>query len=287
MASNTATVATPPSLRRRRARLSMATLVSLIILGFWTVVAVLGPLILPHDPTDFISDDSFAAAGGAWLGTDHMGRDLASRLLGGARVTLGMSVLAALIAHLLGGSLGVLGAIRGGVIDAVASRVVDVLLSLPKIVVGLVVVAVLGPSLTVLVAMAGIVYACGVFRIARALAADVLVIDFVRAARARGEGTAWIMFGEVLPNIIRPLAADFAIRVSFAILFISSLGFLGLGVQPPLADWGALVHDNISGLAAGSFAPIWPALAIASVTISLNLLVDSWTRGRDGGSAHR
>jgi peptide/nickel transport system permease protein len=265
----------------------MAVLVSLAILGFWVVVAVLGPLILPQDPTDFISDDSFAAVPGAWLGTDHMGRDLASRLLGGARVTLGMSVLAALIAHLLGGSLGILGAIRGGVMDAVTSRIVDVLLSLPKIVVGLVVVAVLGPSLTVLVVMAGIVYACGVFRIARALAADVLVIDFVRAARARGEGTAWIMFGEVLPNIIRPLAADFAIRVSFAILFISSLGFLGLGVQPPLADWGALVHDNISGLAAGSFAPIWPALAIASVTISLNLLVDSWTRGQDTGSAHR
>lgn len=246
------------------------------IVAGWVIVALLAPLLMPHDPTDFVSDDPFTGPSrAALLGADYLGRDLFSRLIAGARITLGMAFVATLLAHLVGGTLGVLAAVRGGLFDAAASRLVDVALSLPKIIVGLVVVAAVGTSMTVLVSVAGLVYAAGVFRIARALATDIVVLDFVRAARARGEGALWLIFGEILPNIVMPLAADFAIRMSFAILFMSSLSFIGLGVQPPRADWGGLVRENLSALSAGSWAPIFPALAIASLAIALNLLVDA------------
>ena len=250
--------------------------VSLSIVAAWALVALLAPVLMPHDPTDFVSDDPFAAPDRiAWLGTDYLGRDLLARLIGGAQITLAMAFLATLLASLLGGTLGLLAAIAGGWLDAVLSRIVDIVLSLPKIIVGLVVVAAVGPSMAALIAIAGVVYAAGVFRIARALGADIAVLDFILAARARGEGARWLVFGEILPNIVMPLAADFAIRMSFAILFMSSLSFIGLGVQPPRADWGGLVRENLSALSAGSWAPIFPALAIASLAIALNLLVDA------------
>jgi peptide/nickel transport system permease protein len=265
--------APPQPVRRRRNRLFWSAAGILIA---WALVAVFAPLLMPHDPTDFVSDDGFAGPSAAsWLGSDYLGRDLLSRLIGGTQLTLAMAFAATLLAHLLGGTLGLLAAINGGLLDAVLSRAVDVILSLPKIIAGLVVVAAVGTSVGVLITIAGIVYAAGVFRIARALGADISVLDFVRAARARGEGPLWLLFGEILPNVIMPLATDFAIRMSFAILFMSSLSFIGLGVQPPRADWGGLVRENLSGLSAGSWAPIVPALAIASVAIALNLLVDA------------
>jgi len=248
---------------------SIAILVSCFLVGLFAAY------LSPHDPTAFISYTPFEpASASARLGTDYMGRDLLSRLIGGTRLTLSMALAATLLAHVVGDTLGLLAAVKGGVVDAVLSRVVDVALSLPKIIVGLVVVAALGSSINVIVVVAGMVYAMSVFRIARALGRDMVEQDFVRAARARGEGTFWVLFGEIVPNVVRPLAADFAIRMSFAILFMSSLSFLGLGVQPPLADWGGLVRENLDGLGAGSLAPIYPAAAIAIVSIALNLLVD-------------
>lgn len=248
---------------------SIAILVSCFLVGLFAAY------LSPHDPTAFISYTPFEpASASARLGTDYMGRDLLSRLIGGTRLTLSMALAATLLAHVVGDTLGLLAAVKGGVVDAVLSRVVDVALSLPKIIVGLVVVAALGSSINVIVVVAGMVYAMSVFRIARALGRDMVEQDFVRAARARGEGTLWVLFGEIVPNVVRPLAADFAIRMSFAILFMSSLSFLGLGVQPPLADWGGLVRENLDGLGAGSLAPIYPAAAIAIVSIALNLLVD-------------
>jgi len=245
----------------------------LILCGF---VAFFGPWILPQDPTDFVTDQPFAKAqAGVWLGSDYLGRDILSRLMNGARITLAMAFAATFLAHLIGDSLGLLAAIKGGWVDAFISRVADVILSLPKIIVGLVVVAALGPSVPVIVILAAVVYAAGVFRIARALGNDIVAMDFIKVAKSRGEGTGWVLFGEILPHVVRPLAADFAIRMSFAMLFMSSLSFLGLGVQPPLADWGGLVRENLGGLSAGSLAAVYPALAIAVTSIALNLLVDA------------
>jgi peptide/nickel transport system permease protein len=212
------------------------------------------------------------------LGTDYIGRDILSRVIDGARTTLGMAFAATLLAELLGVSLGLFAAIRGGFIDTVMSRVNDALLSFPHLMMGLVVIAALGSSIPVLIATSAFVYASAVFRIARALAMDITEMDFVDAARARGETTWWLVYREILPNAAMPLLTDFAIRLSFIILFMSGLSFLGLGVQPPVADWGSMVRENIQGLASGSLAPIIPAAAIASVSVALNLLVDELPR---------
>lgn len=258
-----------------------------IVIGC-VLVGVLAPYLAPHDPTEFVSDVAFQGADKvAWLGTDYLGRDLFSRLVDGTRLTLLMGLAATVIAHLVGDVLGLLAAARGGILDTILCRIVDVALSLPKIIVGLVVVAALGSSITVIVVVAGLVYSASVFRIARALGRDLVAQDFVQVARARGEGLGWILFGEIMPHVVRPLAADFAIRMSFAILFMSGLSFLGLGVQPPLADWGGLVRENLQGLAGGSLAPLYPAAAIALVSIALNLLVDALGERSDAAAAQK
>jgi peptide/nickel transport system permease protein len=279
----------PATLARRSRRRPAAVLwISAGIVAASLLLALIGPLIAPHDPTAFVSDAGFDAPGRmAWLGTDYMGRDLFSRLIDGTRVTLLTAFAATLIAHVIGDTLGLFAAVRGGIADMVLSRIVDVMLSLPKLIVGLVVVAALGSSVTNLVVLSGVVYSASVFRIARAFGRDLCEQDFVRVARSRGEGTWWILRGEILPHVMRPLAADFAIRMSFAILFMSSLSFLGLGVQPPNADWGGLVRENLDGLSSGSLAPIFPAAAIALVAIALNLLVDAVGERNDATVMHK
>lgn len=265
-------------LRRRTA--TTGQMIAGLVLLFWVLVLIFAPLLTPHNPNDFLADDGFAPVG--FLGADYIGRDLFSRIVAGTRITLLTALAATAVAHLLGSTLGILASILGGWFDFACSRVVDVMLSLPKMIVALVVIAVVGSSIEVLVILAGVVYSASVFRIARSLAADVVVLDFVKVARARGESIFWLAFGEVVPNIAGPLAADFALRLSFAILFISGLSFLGLGVQPPLADWGGLVRENLSALSSGGLAPLYPAVAIASVAIALNVVVDAVSSSNSG-----
>ena len=155
-------------------------------------------------------------------------------------------------------------------------RINDALLSVPGIMMGLVIIAALGSSIPILIVTTGVVYACSVFRIARALGMDLSVMDYVEVARARGESLWWVLWQEIFPNVAIPLIVDFGLRLSFAILFMSSLSFLGLGVQPPYADWGGMVRENLLGLSSGSLSPIIPALAIASLTMGLNLIVDDF-----------
>lgn len=269
-------------------KLPLALWISSTIVVLCIVIGLLAPYLAPYDPTEFVSDMAFEGpSSNAWLGTDYLGRDLFSRHIDGTRLTLLMALAATALAHVVGDALGLMAAARGGVIDTVLCRIVDVSLSLPKIIVGLVVVAALGSSITVIVVVAGLVYSASVFRIARALGRDLVAQDFIQVARARGEGLRWILFGEILPHVVRPLAADFAIRMSFAILFMSSLSFLGLGVQPPLADWGGLVRENLPGLAGGSLAALYPAAAIALVSIALNLLVDALGERSDAAVAQK
>lgn len=277
-----ATVETNLPIVRKRVPLLVA--IPATILFFWAMVMLFAPWLMPNDPTEFVSDNAFEPSSAtALLGTDYLGRDLFSRLIDAARITLLMGLAATGLAHLVGISLGLLAALEGGWVDTVLSRIVDVILSMPKKIVGLVVVAALGPSALVLICVAAVVYSAGVFRIARSLGNDVRSLDFVKVARMRGESRAWLIFGEILPNVAFPLATDFAVRLGFAILFMSALSFLGLGVQPPAADWGGLVRENLEALSMGSWAPIYPALAIASVTVSLNLLVDAVGGHREAG----
>lgn len=272
--------------KRERFGLSKVGFASALVIAFWLLMALIGPIVAPYTEAEFVSYDSYLPIFGEFaLDTDYLGRDMLSRILYGARLTLFMAVTATLIASTVGSFLGMFAAIKGGWIDTVLSRLNDSLLSFPTIMMGLVVVAALGSSVPVLVATTGLIYSSSVFRIARALAADQVVMDYVEITKGRGEGTSWILFQEILPNIIVPLVVDFGIRLSFAILFMSSLSFLGLGVQPPYADWGGLVRENLTGLTSQSIAPILPALAISSLTVAINLIVDDFSAKSGKGMA--
>jgi peptide/nickel transport system permease protein len=278
----------PDAPPKRRIKLTWLGKLSVGIVAFWLIICVVGPSIAPFHEMDMDGDDSFLDAhtneyGTFYLGTDHLGRDTLSRVIFGARNTIGISLAATLIAYLMGITLGILAAVKGGWIDMGISRVNDAILALPTIMLGLIVIAALGSSIPILIGTAAVIYATSVFRIARALGQDIMVQDFVEAAKARGEGVWWIIRSEVLPNAAMPLATDFGLRLVFVVLFISSLSFLGLGVQPPASDWGSMVRENLQGLTYGSYAAIWPACAIASFTIAINLIVDDIS-AKSGGS---
>ena len=278
----------PDAPPKRRIKLTWVGKFSVVVVAFWLIIAVIGPYVAPHHEMDMDGDDSFLDAhsneyGSFYLGTDYLGRDTLSRVMFGARNTIGISLVATLLAYLMGITLGILAAVKGGWIDMGISRVNDAILALPTIMLGLIVAAALGSSKTVLIGTAAVIYATSVFRIARALGQDIMVQDFVEAAQTRGEGIWWIVRSEILPNAAMPLATDFGLRLVFVVLFVSSMSFLGLGVPPPEADWGSMVRENLSGLPYNSYAAIWPALAIATFTISINLIVDDIS-AKSGGS---
>ncbi|MDJ0776384.1 MAG: ABC transporter permease [Gammaproteobacteria bacterium] len=278
----------PDAPPKRKFRLSWVGWMSVGVVVFWLLICIIGPSIAPFHEMDMEGDDSFLDAysgeyGTFVLGTDYLGRDTFSRILYGARNTIGISLAATLLAYLMGITLGILAAVKGGWIDMAISRVNDSILSLPTIMLGLIVIAALGNSIPNLIGIASVIYATSVFRIARALGLDIMVQDFVEAAQTRGEGIWWIIRAEILPNAAMPLATDFGLRLVFVVLFISSMSFLGLGVPPPASDWGAMVRENLQGLTYGSWAAIWPAIAIASFTIAVNLIVDDIS-AKSGGS---
>ena len=289
----------PDAPPKRRLKFTIVGKTAITIVGFWVVIAVIGPFISPYHEADIIADDSFTEAGEVCseyeeglcsyhvLGTDYLGRDILSRVLWGARTTLGISFAATTMAYVIGVILGIAAAIGGPKLDTGLSRVNDAFISIPHIMMGLVIIAAVGSTIPILIITAGLIYATTVFRISRALALDVMVTDFVEAARARGEGLWWIIRREIFPNIAMPLATDFGLRLVFIILFISSLSFLGLGVQPPISDWGSMVRENLQGLAYMSLAPMVPSLAIATLTISINLIVDDVSAHAGGRLAKR
>jgi peptide/nickel transport system permease protein len=269
-----------------RFRFTTAGWIGAAMVGFWVLIALIGPLIAPYGEAEFVTYDSFLPPFGEFvLGTDYLGRDILSRLLYGARLTLYMAFLATLFASSVGTALGMFAAIKGGLTDQIISRINDAFLSFPTIMLGLVVVAALGSSVPVLISATGLIYASSVFRIARALTVEQMQLDYVEIALARGEGLGWVLGNEILPNMIVPMIVDFGLRLAFAILFMSGLSFLGLGVQPPFADWGSMVRENLTALTSGSIIPIIPAMAIGTLTIGLNLMVDDYTAHSGRGIA--
>ncbi|WAP68487.1 ABC transporter permease [Jiella pelagia] len=249
------------------------------IILFWMVVAIAAPWISPYPVGQIVDFDYYGPISSQfWFGTDYLGRDMLSRVLMGARYTVGISLASVTIACFVGVTLGMIAAVIGGWFDAILSRFLDALNSIPSLMFGLVVVAAVGSSISVLVLTIAVLYAPGSYRFARALAVNVNAMDFVTVARARGEGTIYTIREEIFPNIIGPVLADFGLRFVFIVLLLSGLSFLGLGVQPPNADWGALVRENIGGLSFGAPAVIVPSIAIASLTISVNMLIDNLPR---------
>ncbi|NMF96978.1 ABC transporter permease [Aromatoleum toluolicum] len=268
--------------RSRRGTMSVTGLIGLFIVGFWLVMAVAGPSVAPHPGNDLISDESFGALSGAYpLGTDYLGRDMLSRVLHGAPYTIGVALAGTVCACLLGTILGLTGAAAGTGgkagrwVDEVLSRTMDALIAIPNKMFALIMVASFGSSVPLLILTAALAYTPGSYRIVRALAVNVMTLDFILAARARGEGTAYIIFIEVLPNMFRPVLTDFGMRFVYVVLLLAAMSFLGLGVQPPDADWGSLVRENILGLGEGAPAVLAPAVAIATLTIGVTLLIDS------------
>ena len=289
----------PDAPPKRKLKFTIIGKIAIFIVTFWVIIAIVGPFISPYHEADILADDSFTEPGGVCsefdigfcsfhiLGTDYLGRDTLSRILWGARTTLGISFAATILAYTIGVIFGIAAAIGGSRLDTGLSRVNDAFISIPHIMLGLVIIAAIGSTIPILIITAGLIYATTVFRISRALALDVMVTDFVEAARARGEGLWWVIRREIFPNIAMPLATDFGLRLVFIILFISSLSFLGLGVQPPISDWGSMVRENLQGLAYGSLAPMVPSIAIATLTISINLIVDDVSAHAGGKLASR
>ena len=238
------------------------------------ICALFAPLLAPYSESQIVGSVWQPMGGEFLLGTDNLGRDLFSRLIFGARTTIFVALAATILSFSLGMLLSFTAAVTGGFVDQAFSRFNDLMMAIPTLIFALVVLAVLPQQLWILILVMAVLDSTRVYRIGRAVALDVAVMEFVEAARLRGEGTGWIIFREILPNTLSPLLAEFGLRFAFSILFLSTLSFLGLGIQPPAADWGGMVKDNKDGIIFGISAALIPGGAIAGLAICVNLVVD-------------
>jgi peptide/nickel transport system permease protein len=259
----------------------LAAAIGLAIVVVNVVLAIVGPALAPYPESHQVTAEPWMPPSAeAWLGTDNLGRDMLTRMLYGAQTTLGIAFIATAISFLVGIVAGFAAGTLGGLVDQVLGRIVDTLMSIPSLILSLLMLSILGTGVPVLIAVIATVDATRVFRISRALAQNLSVMEFVEAARLRGESLAWLLGREILPNALPPLVAEFGLRFCFVILFVSSLSFLGLGIQPPYADWGGMVRDNAQAINFAAFdpliaiAPLAPAAAIAVLTVGINLLAD-------------
>ena len=267
-----------PAWRRWRDRLAhfgVTGWLGLAVIAFWAAAAVFGPALLSHSGAAGGGEVFAPMSAAHWFGTDYLGRDMLARVIEGARYTVGVAFVATLLASGTGTLLALLAAASGRWIDATLSRALDTLTAIPSKMFALLMVAGFGSSVQMLIVTAAIIYVPGSYRMARALAVNINALDYVTVARARGEGTGYVMLQEILPNITGPMLADFGLRFVYVVLLLASLSFLGLGIQPPEADWGSLVRENIETLASGGAAVIAPSIAIASETTAVNPVIDN------------
>ena len=254
----------------------------MIVIAAYMVLAIFAPWLAPYGEAQ-IFPEPYAPWGGQFvLGTDQLGRDMLTRLIYGARNTIGIAVITTLLAFAVGVALGLLAAIYRSWIDQLLSRAVDVLMSIPLLIFALMLLSTFGSSVLNLIIIIALLDSTRVFRLSRAVALNVVVMDFVEAARLRGERLGWIMRREILPNVMPPLIAEFGLRFCFVFLFIAALSFLGLGLQPPAADWGGMVRENAAAISWGIVTPLIPAAAIALLTVGVNLVADWFLRRTSG-----
>ncbi|MDE3175083.1 MAG: ABC transporter permease [Pseudomonadota bacterium] len=268
--------------------------IGLGIIALNAIAVVFAPWIASYGETQVVGDqwlpgfwDRSAAPAGlhVWLGTDQLGRDLFSRLIYGARNSILIALATTSLSFTLGVTTGMVAATARGRVDQFMSWVVDIVMGFPTLIFALLLLAVLGSSVPVLIGVIALLDATRVFRLSRALGMELEAQDYVELAKLRGEQTLWIVFHEILPNAIGPLAAEFGLRFCFVFLFIATLSFLGLGIQPPTADWGSMVRENASAISFGILIPLFPAAAIAILTVSVNLVVD-WFIHLTGDARH-
>lgn len=260
----------------------LTAMLGLAVILIYAATALFAPLLAPYGQAEIVGAQ-FEPWGAAYpLGTDTLGRDMLSRLIWGARNTVGVALVTTVLAFAIGAVTGLLAAALGGWVDLALSRLVDVLMAVPSLILTLLALSALGPGVANLVMVVAVLDSTRVFRLARATAMNVMVLDYVEAAQLRGEGTWWVILREVLPNISAPLIAEFGLRFCFVFLTISALSFLGLGLPPPMADWGAMVRDNAALITFGDLTPLLPAASIAVLTVGVNFVVD-WMLHRASG----
>ena len=254
----------------------------LLVIAIYAAVAIAAPALAPFPEREIVGTQFEAWSSEHVLGTDRIGRDMLSRLIYGARNTVGIAFATTALAFVVGSILGLWAALTGGWLDQVLSRFVDALMSIPALIFSLLLLTIFGTSVLTLILVIAAVDATRVFRLARAVAQGIVVMDYIEAAKLRGEGAWFLIRREILPNAMAPLVAEFGLRFCFVFLTISSLSFLGLGIKPPTADWGSMVRDNATLITFGDVTPLLPAGCIALLTVAVNFVVD-WQLHRASG----
>ena len=254
----------------------------LLVIVAYAFVAIFADVLAPYGEVEIVGDHYEPWSDEFILGTDNLGRDMLTRLIYGARNTVGIAFLITALAFVIGALTGMLAATMGGWVDLAMSRIVDILMAIPGLVFVLLALAIFGTSIPVLVTVIALYEATRVFRLMRAVAMNIDVMDYVEVAKIRGESLWWIIRREILPNATAPLVAEFGVRFTFTFLFIAGLSFLGLGIQPPIADWGSMVRENSVLITFNDFMPLMPAAAIALLTVSVNFVID-WFLHKSSG----
>lgn len=254
----------------------------MLMILIYIIVAVFAHWIAPFSETEVVGREYLPWDEVNRLGTDNLGRDMLSRLIYAARNTVGIAFVTTALAFIVGSVLGLLAAIVGGWLDQLLSRIVDVLMAIPSLIFALLLLTIVGTSVFNMIVVIALIDSTRVYRLARAVAMNIVVMDYVEAAKLRGEGRWRLITREILPNAMAPLVAEFGLRFCFVFLMISALSFLGLGMQPPTADWGSMVKDNATLITFGDITPLLPAGAIALLTVSVNFVVD-WQLHRASG----
>lgn len=246
----------------------------LAVMFLYAFISIFAPLLAPYGEAQLVGAQYEVWSRAFPLGTDQLGRDMLTRLIYGIRNTVGIALVTTILAFAIGMFLGLLVAILGRWVDQILSRLVDVLMAIPNLIFTLLLLTIFGTSVANLVLVIAVLASTRIFRLTRAVATDIVALEFIEAARLQGERLGWIMFREVLPNIAAPLLAEFGLRFCFVFLTISALAFLGLGLQPPTADLGSIVRENSSLISYGDITPLLPAGAIALLAVAVNFVVD-------------
>ncbi|MZR15029.1 ABC transporter permease subunit [Maritimibacter sp. DP07] len=271
-----------PNLAKELKTAPLTAAFGMFVIFTYAVAGIFAPLIAPHGQAEVISGAFAPPDANMLLGADQLGRDIFSRIIYGARNTVGLALIATLGAFFLGALAGLLAAVKGGWFDQFMGRVADVIMSIPSLIFALLMLSILGTSTWVIVVVVAVIYSPRVFRLTRAVAGNIVVMDYIEAAKLRGEGDWYLIRREILPNSTAPLIAEFGLEFCFVFLLIAGLSFLGLGLQPPTADWGSMVRENATLISFGDITPLIPAAAIALLTVSVNFVVD-WMLFRSSG----
>ncbi|WP_299648672.1 ABC transporter permease [uncultured Jannaschia sp.] len=271
-----------PGLARELRTAPLTAAFGMFVIFTYAIAGIFAPWIAPHGQAEVISTSFAPPDANMLLGADQLGRDIFSRIIYGARNTVGLALAATILAFVMGAFAGLLAAVKGGWFDQFMGRFADVIMSVPSLIFALLMLSIFGTNLFVIVVVVAVIYSPRVFRLTRAVAGNVVVMDYIEAAKLRGEGDWYLIRREILPNSTAPLVAEFGLEFCFVFLLIAGLSFLGLGIQPPTADWGSMVRENATLISFGDVTPLIPAAAIALLTVAVNFVVD-WMLFRSSG----